>query len=76
MQHSVSEYNFQAMDRKVFSVAERPCWCHCAGHHLALACNPCIIVEIIVEIGVGAEKNYYNSHGIAEPVLREESIVA
>lgn len=29
-----------------------------------------------MEIGIGAEKDYYNNQGRGEPVLREESNVA
>lgn len=76
MQRSVSEYKIQAVDKKVFSVAERERWCHCAGYHITLVCNPCIIVETRVEIGIGAEKNYYSNQGTVKLLLKGESLVA
>lgn len=38
--------------------------------------NPCIIVKIIIEVGIGIEKDYYKTQGTAEPVPGENNVAS
>lgn len=60
---------------RVFSTGAR-CCCHCTGYSLKLVYNPSIIVKIIIEIGVGIEKDNYKTQGTDEPVLEENNVAS
>lgn len=61
----------RAQTERVFSAAARWCCCHCIGYNLKLVYNPCSIVKIIFDVGVGIEKNSYKTQGTDEAVLGE-----
>lgn len=52
----------------VFSAGARWCFCHCTGYNLKLVYDPCI-VKIIIEVGIGIEKDNCKTQGADEAVL-------